>query len=259
MLKKTLAQLAGGLALLMSASTATAHYPLLIGDRSPDMGQRGGVINLTYGLGELHEDVFVDARPPDWVRGYTFDGGTFDLSDQLVKNGKVSNIKYRSRRIGDTWVVAHVPMTWSKHDSTFTETTVRTVIHQGLSRGWETPLGLPLEIVPLNQPYGLLPGDSFRVELLLDGEPLSDAKIYAEKYYNPPLQKPYPAEALLTRTSRTDRNGIANINLHSPGWWVLFTLQELDDMEKDGQSGVATLQDAVWVYVDEMPAAFKTK
>ncbi len=258
-IKGNLTQLVLGLSLLFSATVVNAHYPFLIADRSPDMGQRGGLINLTYGLGELHEDLFVSARTPDWVRGYTFDGSTFDLTDQLRKNGNIFNLKYRSRRIGDTWIVAHVPMTWSTHDSTFIETTVRTIIHQGLSRGWETPLGLPLEIVPLNQPYGLLPGDSFRVELLHDGKPLTDTKIYAEKYYNPPLQKPYPSAALLTRTSRTDRNGIANINLHSSGWWVLFTIQELDDMEKDGKSGVATLQDAVWVYVDEPPKQFKIK
>ncbi len=257
MFKKHLIHISAGLTLLLTATIASAHYPFLIGDRSPDMGQRSGVINLTYGLGELHEDIFVDARTPDWVRGYTFDGGTFELTDKLQKSGKVFNIKYRSRRIGDTWIVAHVPMTWSEHDSTFTETTVRTVIHQGLSRGWETPLGLPLEIVPLNQPYGLLPGDSFRIELLHDGEPLTGTKIYAEKYYNPPLQKPYPSEALLTRTSRTDRNGIANINLHSSGWWVLFVLHELDDMERDGRSGVATLQDAVWIYVDAVPEKFE--
>lgn len=257
MLKKSLSQWGVGIVLLLGATVASAHYPFMIAGRSPDMGHRGGLLNLTYGLGELHEDLFVEARKPDWVRGYTFDGGTFDLTDKLEKNGKVSTIKYRSRRIGDTWIVAHVPMTWSKHDSTFTETTVRTVIHQGLSRGWETPLGLPLEIVPLNQPYGLLPGDSFRMELLHDGEPLVGAKIYAEKYYEKPLQKPYPSESLLTRTSRTDANGIANINFHSAGWWVLFVLHELDEMEKDGQSGVATLQDAVWVYVDAMPDKFK--
>lgn len=257
MFKKSLSQWGVGIALLLSATIASAHYPFLIADRSPDMGQRGGLLNLTYGLGELHEELFVEARTPDWVRGYTFDGGTFELTDKLQKNGKISNIKYRSRRIGDTWIVAHIPMTWSTHDSTFTETTVRMIVHQGLSRGWETPLGLPLEIVPLNQPYGLLPGDSFRMELLHDGEPLVGAKIYAEKYYEKPLQKPYPSESLLTRTSRTDRNGIANINLHSPGWWVLFVLHELDDMEKEGQSGVATLQDAVWVYVDDMPEEFK--
>ena len=244
---------------LFFSCAANAHYPVLIGDRSPDMGQRGGIINLTYGLGELYEDVFVDARKPDWVRGYMFDGGTFELTDELKKNGNVYNIKYRSRRVGDTWIVAHVPMTWSKHDNTFTETTVRTIIHQGLSKGWETPLGLPLELVPLNQPYSLLPGDSFRVETLYKNEPLQNAIIYAEKYYSPGLKKPYPTEAVLTRTVRADRNGIANINLHSAGWWVLFVLHELDEMTKDDKSGIATLQDAIWVYVNEMPEQFKQK
>ncbi len=238
------------------ASLAGAHYPLLIADRSPDMGHKSGVIEFTYGLGELHERVFAKAKTPDWVRGYTFDGGTFDLTDKLKRRGDTWHLSYRSRRIGDTWIVVHTPMSWSEHDSTFTETTVRTVVHQGLSRGWETPLGLPLEIVPLNQPYGLLPGDSFRFEVLQDGKPLSNAKIYAEKYYDRPLVKPYPSETLLTRTSRTDRNGIASVNLHSSGWWVLFTLHELDEMTQGDKSGVATLQDAVWIYVEEMPEKF---
>lgn len=237
----------------MAAATANAHYPLLIGDRSPDMGQRGGIIKFTYGLGELHERVYADARKPDWVRGYTFDGMIIDLTDKLRSNGLTSSISYDSRRIGDTWIVAHTPMSWTEHDSTFAETTVRTLVHQGLSRGWETPLGLPLEIVPLNRPYGLLSGDAFRFELLHDGEPLADAIIYAEKYYDPPMKKPYPSEALMTRTARTDRNGIAMVTLNSPGWWVLFALHELEEMEEGGRSGVATLQDAVWVYVDASP------
>ncbi len=240
------------LALWMTTSLTSAHYPLLIGDRSPDLGNQGGIIGFTYGLGELDKRAFANARTPDWVRGYTFDGATFDLTDKLTKNGPTSRIEYRSTRLGDTWIVAHIPMGWSEHDSTFTEATVRAVIHQGLSRGWETPLGLPLEIVPLIQPYGLLPGDAFRFELLLKGQPLADTKVYAEKYYDPPLDKPYFPESLTIRTARTDRNGIAIVNLHSPGWWVLFAEHEQGEMEKQGKSGVAKLQDAVWVFVSKI-------
>lgn len=244
-----------GLLLWFAAASAGAHYPLLIGDRSPVMGPQGGSIDFTYGLGELHERVYADARKPDWVRAYTFDGMTLDLTNRLKSEGAISRLRYESKRIGDTWVVAHVPMSWSEHDEAFAETTVRTVVHQGLSRGWETPLGLPLEIVLLNQPYGLLPGDTIRFEVLRDGEPLADAKVYAEKYYDPPMKKPYPSEVLMTRTARTDRNGIAMISLHSPGWWVLFALHELDERSEGGKSGPASLQDAVWIYVDPRPAS----
>jgi hypothetical protein len=238
---------------LAAATTASAHYPLLIGDRSPDMGARGGSIEFTYGLGELNERVYADARKPDWVRAYTFDGMVVDLTDRLRNDGKTSGIRYDSKRIGDTWIVAHVPLSWSDHDTAFSETTVRTVVHQGLSRGWETPLGLPLEIVLLNQPYGLLQGDAIRFELLHDGEPLADTKIYAEKYYDPPMKKPYPSEVFVTRTARTDRNGIAMVNLHSPGWWVLYALHEMDEIEREGKSGMSILQDAVWIHVDPRP------
>lgn len=243
-----------GMLLWLSAATASAHYPLLIGDRSPDMGPRGGAIEFTYGLGELNERIYADARKPDWVRAYTFDGMVMDLTGALKGNGMTSRLRYDSRRIGDTWIVAHIPMSWSEHDSTFSETTVRALVHQGLSRGWETPLGLPLEIVLLNQPYGLLPGDAIRFEVLHDGEPLADAKVYAEKYYDPPMAKPYPSEAFVTRTARTDRNGIALVNLHSPGWWVLFVTHELqEEIEEAGKSGISTLQDAVWIRVDSRP------
>ncbi|MDR2877805.1 MAG: DUF4198 domain-containing protein [Chromatiales bacterium] len=244
-----------GLLMWGAAFAASAHYPLLIGDRPPDMGERGGSIDFTYGLGELYERVYADARRPDWIRAYTFDGQIVDLTKQLKAAGPISKLKYDSKRIGDTWVVAHVPMSWSDHDSAFSETTVRTLVHQGLSRGWETPLGFPLEIVLLNQPYGILPGDAIRFEVLRDGKPLADAKVYAEKYYDPPLKKPYPSQALMTRTARTDRNGIAMVNLHSPGWWVLFTTLELDERKEGGKSGPASLQDTVWIYVDQRPGS----
>lgn len=250
--RKTIALLI--FSLLATAGVAHAHYPLLIGDRSPNMGQRDGVITFTYGLGELHERVFAKAKTPDWVHGYTFDGITLDLTDKLKQKGQLTTLKYHSRRVGDTWIVVHTPMAWSEHDTTFTETTVRTIVHQGLSRGWETPLGLPLEMVPLNQPYGLLPGDTFRVELLHKGKPLSNVKIYAEKYYDPPMKKPFIDEVLRTRIARTDSSGIAMITFHSPGWWALFATHELDGMKKDGKTGIANLQDVVWVYIDEHPS-----
>ncbi|KAF0193102.1 MAG: Nickel transport complex NikM subunit transmembrane [Gammaproteobacteria bacterium] len=238
---------------LLLSVPAFAHYPILIGDRPPSLGEHGGQISLTFGRGHLHAPKWEEVQAPDWVRGYTFDGMTMELTDKLRKAGPVYRLDYTSQRVGDTWVVFHIPQAWTDHDRGWSETTVRTLIHHGLARGWETPLGLPLEIVPLNQPYGILAGDSARLQLLANGKPLADTNIYAEKYFRPPLQEPYPPDEIITRTVRTDATGVAAVTLHSPGWWVLFATHETGEQQKDGKSGPTIVQDAVWVYVSPLP------
>lgn len=244
-----------GMALLglLSSGAVYAHYPILIGDRPPSLGEQGGQISLTFGRGHLHAPKWEETAAPDWVRAYTFDGMTQDLTGRLRKAGPVYRLDYQSQRVGDTWIVFHVPQAWTDHDRAWSETTVRTLIHHGLARGWETPLGLPLEIVPLNQPYGVLAGDTVRLQLLADEKPLGETKVFAEKYFRPPLPEPYPPDEVLTRTVRTDSAGMASITLHSPGWWVLFAAQQTGERQQEGKSGPTVRQDAVWIYVSPLP------
>lgn len=229
-----------------------AHYPVLIGDRAPNLGEQGGQISLTFGRGHLHAPKWEDSQSPDWVRGFTFDGMTLELAGKLRKAGPVYRLDYQSQRIGDTWVVFHLPQAWTDHDRAWSETTVRMLVHHGLARGWETPLGLPLEIVPMNQPYGLVAGDAVRMQVLVNGKPLPGAKVFAEKYYRPPLAEPFPPTEIITRTVRAGNDGVAIVTLHSPGWWVLFAAHETGELDKDGKAGPTVVQDAVWVHVSPL-------
>ena len=61
---------------LFEISIASAHYPILVGDRSTIMGGQGGNITLTYGRGHIHAPQWTDAPAPDWIKAYTFDGMT---------------------------------------------------------------------------------------------------------------------------------------------------------------------------------------
>lgn len=235
---------------LLEISTAVAHYPILIGDRSPMMGQSGGNITLTYGRGHLHAPQWTEAQAPDLIKAYTFDGMTEDLTDKAYVEGLTRKLNLPVKQIGDTWIVLHLPLAWSDEDRAWTETTVRTVIHLGLSRGWETLLGLPLEIVPLNRPYGILPGDVFRVQVLIEGKPVPGVRIYAEKFHKPPMKKPYPPDEIITRVAQTAPDGTALVTLHSSGWWILFVTHEQGEIEREGKSAPVVLQDAVWIYVE---------
>lgn len=130
---------------LLEISTAGAHYPILIGGRSPMMEQGGGNFTLTYGKGHLHAPEWTEAQTPDWINAYTFDGMTEDLTSKTYVDGLTRKLNFPVKRIGDTWIVFHLPLAWSDEDRAWEETTVRTVIHLGLSRGWETPLDCSAE------------------------------------------------------------------------------------------------------------------
>lgn len=236
---------------LMQADGVNAHYPILIGNSSPVIAKIRDVISLTYGRGHLYNPKWEEAPVPDSIKAYTFDGIIENLTDKAHKDGLTMKLDYPVYHAGDTWIVFHFPLEWSAHDMGWTETTVRTIIHLGLSKGWEEPLGIPLEIVPLTRPYGILPGDAFRVQLLHEGKPLSGAAIYAEKYFMPPLKTKHPSDVIITRTVHTDSIGTATVTLNSPGWWILFTAYEKGDLSKDDKEGPVLIQDALWVYVEK--------
>jgi len=59
---------------------------------------------------------------------------------------------------------------------------VKTIFQVGTTTtgDWQTPLGYPIEFVPLENPYELHTGDSLAVQLLLDGKPLANQLVYAD-------------------------------------------------------------------------------
>jgi len=67
------------------------------------------------------------------------------------------------------------------------------------SSSFTQPVGLNLEIVPLNNPFALNPGEDFKLQVLYEKEPLSQVKLT----YN-------GAEG---KVIETDQNGIASISL----------------------------------------------
>ncbi len=73
------------------------------------------------------------------------------------------------------------------------------------------PIGLELEIVPLDDPRTARAGGEFRVRVLYRGEPLPDALVRA--FWRPRPEAPMSA--------RTDAAGVATLVLPSPGVWLL--------------------------------------
>jgi len=235
----------------LCAHEAYAHYPILLLNKSPIAVKQRDSVAFFYGRGHLYKREWSKSPKPDWVKVVNFDGMTRDVSSKLQSEGKHYKFSLQLNRPGDTWVVVHTPLEWSDHDMCWVETTLRSVVHIGFSKGWQEPLGLAkLEMLPLTRPYGLLPGDVMRVKVMKSGKPVPNQMVYAERYYNKPPAGEAPPIELLMRSAQTDGGGAAGITLRKSGWWVIFTV--LDDGEQTikGKKGLVQREDALWVHVE---------
>lgn len=130
----------------------------------------------------------------------------------------------------------------------------------GVPGHWADPVGLPVEIQPLNKPYANWTGGVFRGVVLSKGEPVPYAKVEIE-YLNHAvdLEKnafgrkarvsaPHPA--FETLSAYTDAQGVLTVGLPRAGWWGIAAL---DIGETQTHRGKRLSQDAVlWVQVKDI-------
>ena len=93
---------------------------------------------------------------------------------------------------------------------------MKTVLQVGGARtgGFETVLGYPAELVPLNNPYALKVGGTLRVRAVVDGRPVANQFIVSGG--RTPGGGRLPA-----RNVRSDSGGVARIALGSRGYWFV--------------------------------------
>ena len=102
---------------------------------------------------------------------------------------------------------------------------------------WNTVLGYPIEFVPLVNPYEKYSGETFEVQLLLDGKPLANQLVYANHLKSAhdhtheqdgTSHSHDDATEGHTHTSgqqlRTNDQGIVNVNLPEDGIYYLRTI-----------------------------------
>ena len=84
------------------------------------------------------------------------------------------------------------------------------------STGFDTVLGYPAELIPLNNPYLPRSGGWLRVKALVDGKPVANQLIVSGG-------RPPRGGRLAERRVRTDASGVARIRITDQGqWYVKF-------------------------------------
>lgn len=94
----------------------------------------------------------------------------------------------------------------------------------GLEDGWDEPVGLKYEIVPMVKPFALYSGNLFQGKVLHDGKAASNVEVEVELYNEFGLKA--PSDAHITQVVKTDDNGVFSFVMNHKGWWGFAALIE---------------------------------
>jgi len=231
--------------------------------------KKGEALLVTYQWGHPFEHQLFDAPHPQSLIVLAPDGKKTELTDKLEKTTRKAGAKevtaYQLRltpqQRGDYVFVLQTPLIWMEEESEFLQDTVKVVLHVQAQKGWDAKSRDDFEFVPLTRPYGLRPGMVFQAEIydmskrtknMLESAraPLADRLVEVE-HYNAAPPKELPPDEHITRTVKTDPNGIVTTTLTEPGWWCLTTVHAKRLREKDGKMYPIRERSTLWVFVDE--------
>jgi cobalt/nickel transport protein len=166
-----------------------------------------------------------------------------------------------TRSLGDyTFVLRPAPY-YEKSEDKYIQQITRTMVNiGGLPGGWDEPLGLPVEVVPLDKPYANWVGGVFRAVVLSGGKPVPHAEIEIEylnhepqieaHQFDPQGKVTAPQESFATLSIRADAMGQVIIGLPKAGWWGICALNLDDNLKYKGKE--LSLDAVLWVKAADM-------
>ena len=166
-----------------------------------------------------------------------------------------------TRSLGDyTYVLEPAPYYEAQEDKYIQQITKTVINVGGIPGAWDEPLGLPVEIVPLDKPYANWVGGVFRAVVLADGKPVPHAEVeigylnhepdIAQRRFDPAGKVTAPQGSFVTLSIRADAAGQIIIGLPAAGWWGICALNLDDDLQFEGKE--LSLDAVLWVKATAM-------
>jgi cobalt/nickel transport protein len=241
-----------GLVLLASwVSSAGAHYHMLLPETAS--GKRGQALRIDYRWGHPFESQLFDADMPEQLFAIAPDGARVDLLKSLEKDSGAGKVTYRlpftPAERGDYLLIMNNAPVWMEEDSEFLQDSVKVILHVQAQKRWDASAGQSLELIPLTRPYGNAAGTVFQAQVMSDGKPLPGSLVEIERH-NPRPPKELPPDEQITRTVKTDPNGVATCTLPEPGWWCITAQRDGGMKERNGKKYPVRRRATLWVYVD---------
>jgi cobalt/nickel transport protein len=236
---------------LMTNTTATAHFGMLIPSDTMVMQQDQRQIHITLSFSHPMEMVGMDLAKPK-VFKVVVNKEHKDLSQQLVPGQVMGHAgwktEYAVKRPGVYTFYMEPHPYWEPAEDCFIIHHTKTVMTAfGDDEGWDTEIGLKTEIVPLAKPFGLYSGNVFQGLVKLNGKPVPHSSVEVE-FYNQNRSAKAPTDYMITQTIKADANGIFTYAVPYPGWWGFAALNSADfKLKLDGQDKDVELGAVIWI------------
>lgn len=254
------------LLLLLAVAPALAHFGTLI--PSDDIISQGDSRTLTLQLKFIHpmELHYMNLVKPKRF-GVVAGGKKTDLLGTLkstkgkapaqTKEYSAWTADYKIKRPGVYQFFMEPAPYWEPAEDCFIIHYTKVAVSAfGQEKGWDEPLGLETEIVPLTRPFGLWTGNVFTGQVLLKGKPVPGAEVEVEYLNespgNPGIVKA-PADPYVTQIVKADQNGVFTYAMPRAGWWGFAALNEADrKLNHEGSPKNIEIGAVYWVKTIDM-------
>lgn len=243
------------LATLVCASSLFAHFQTVITDQTVIEQGSNTKIAINYEFTHPFEQTQMNMEKPKEA-GVFVEGKKSSLLTTLqpVKNGEMTSWKtqYTFKSPGVyQFYVDPIPY-FEPAEEKFIRHQTKTIVDAfGSGEGWDKPIGLKAEIVPLSRPYSLYAGNIFSGQVLYKGKPVAGAEIEIEFYNTKNLKA--PNDMYITQVTKADKNGVFNVGLPQEGWWGFAALIEDDEkIKKDNKNYPVELGAVLWLKTEAM-------
>ena len=241
--------------LITLTSNAFAHFGMVIPSDSMVMQGDNKTITLTLSFSHPLELIGMNLVKPDKF-AVVVNGKEKDLLASLketrVMGQKAWTINYKINRPGVYVFYMEPKAYWEPAEDCYITHYTKTVVAAfGEEGGWDEPVGLETEIVPLTRPFGLYAGNVFQGVVMLDGKPVPYAEVEVE-YYNQSGKVKAPTDYMVTQVVKADKNGVFTYAVPKAGWWGFAALNTSDEKRKhEGEDKDIELGAILWVEFHE--------
>jgi len=231
--------------------SAFGHFGMVIPSDSMVMPGESKTVKLTASFSHPMEVVGMEMERPAQFGVVT--KGTKKSLIEAIKETRVMGhkawiIAYQIKRPGVyTFYLEPIPY-WEPAEDCYIVHYTKTVISAfGMEEGWDEPVGLKTEIIPLTRPFGLYAGNVFQGIVMLEGKPVPYAEVEVE-YYNKDRKAKAPTDCMVAQVTKADSNGVFTYAVPRAGWWGFAALTTSEKKLKyKGEDKNIELGAVIWV------------
>ncbi|MBF0475445.1 MAG: DUF4198 domain-containing protein [Deltaproteobacteria bacterium] len=235
----------------LTADPALAHFGMIIPSSPMVMKDDAKSIKIEARFWHPMEGNGMNLAKPK-AFGVATQGQTVDLLGSLkekkVNQNAVWETDYKVTRPGVYCFFMEPQPYWEPaEDHYIVHYTKSYVAALGDDEGWDKPVGLKTEIVPLSRPFGLYAGNVFQGVVMLNGKPVPEARVEVE-FYNQDGKVKAPNDYMVTQSIKADKNGVFTYAAPRAGWWG-FSAVSTDDQKIAYQGNPKNVEIAAVIWV----------